>query len=76
MGDHVYMNVRAKKIMLQWSGCAKLAPQFCDPFQILAQIGPMAYQLALPSHIRVHNFFHIYVLKKYIYDPKTHNKLA
>eukprot|EP00253_Pinus_taeda_P031391 PITA_31391 len=39
-------------------------------FQILARIGPVAYQLALPSHIRVHNVFHVSVLKKYIYDPK------
>eukprot|EP00253_Pinus_taeda_P012418 PITA_12418 len=31
---------------------------------------PVAYQLALPSHIRVHNVFHVSVLKKYIYDPK------
>eukprot|EP00253_Pinus_taeda_P013126 PITA_13126 len=39
-------------------------------FQILARIGPMAYQLALPSHIRVHNVFHVSILNKYIYDPK------
>eukprot|EP00253_Pinus_taeda_P034453 PITA_34453 len=35
-----------------------------------ARIGPVAYQLALPSHIRVHNVFHVSVLKKYVYDPK------
>eukprot|EP00253_Pinus_taeda_P022715 PITA_22715 len=39
-------------------------------YQILARIGPVAYQLALPSHIRVHNVFHVSVLKKYVYDPK------
>eukprot|EP00253_Pinus_taeda_P021061 PITA_21061 len=38
--------------------------------RILARIGPVAYQLALPSHIRVHNVFHVSVLKKYVYDPK------
>eukprot|EP00253_Pinus_taeda_P028114 PITA_28114 len=37
---------------------------------VLARIGPVAYQLALPSHIRVHNVFHVSLLKKYIYDPK------
>eukprot|EP00253_Pinus_taeda_P029181 PITA_29181 len=70
VGDHVYIQVRAKKRNLQWTRCAKLAPQFCRPFQILARIGPVAYQLVLPSHIHVHNVFHIYLLKKYIYDPK------
>eukprot|EP00253_Pinus_taeda_P002532 PITA_02532 len=39
-------------------------------YQILARVGPVAYQLALPSHIRVHNVFHVSVLRKYVYDPK------
>eukprot|EP00253_Pinus_taeda_P011375 PITA_11375 len=39
-------------------------------YQILARVRPVAYQLALPSHIRVHNVFHVSVLKKYVYDPK------
>eukprot|EP00253_Pinus_taeda_P018572 PITA_18572 len=70
VGDHVYVRIRAKMSTLQWSGCAKLAPRFCGPFQILVRVGPVAYQLALPSHIQVHNVFHVFVLKKYVYDPK------
>jgi len=37
---------------------------------VLARIGSVAYQLALPSHIRVHNVFHVSILKKYVYDPR------
>eukprot|EP00253_Pinus_taeda_P012417 PITA_12417 len=70
VGEHVYVRIQAKKSTLQWSGCAKLAPRICGPFQILVRIRPVAYQLALPSHIRVHNVFHVSVLKKYIYDPR------
>eukprot|EP00253_Pinus_taeda_P021156 PITA_21156 len=70
VGDHVYVSIRAKKSTLQWSGSAKLGPQFCRPFQILAGVGPVAYQLTLPSHIPVHNIFHVSLLNKYIYDPK------
>eukprot|EP00253_Pinus_taeda_P021430 PITA_21430 len=70
VGDHVYIRIQAKRSTLHWSGCAKLAPRYCGPFQVLARIGPAAYQLALPSHIRVHNVFHVSVLKKYVYDPK------
>ena len=30
----------------------------------------MAYELALPMHLRVHNVFHASLLKKYVYDTK------
>lgn len=70
VSDHMYVRNRARKITLQWSGCSKLAPTYCGSFQILVRIEPVAYQLALPSHIRVQNVFHVSVLKKYVYDPK------
>jgi hypothetical protein len=70
-GDHVYLKVKARKISLKLGNCAKLAPRFYGPFEILAQIGPIAYQLALPANLRIHNVFHVSLLKKYIHDP-TH----
>eukprot|EP00253_Pinus_taeda_P021075 PITA_21075 len=70
VGDHAYVRIQARKSTLQWNGCAKLAPRYYGPFQILARIGPAAYQRALLSHIRVHNAFHVSVLKKCVYDPK------
>ena len=39
--------------------------------EILSRIGQVAYQLALPPNLRVHNVFHIFVLKKYVHDA-TH----
>ena len=49
----------------------KLAPRYCGPFEILSRIGQVAYQLALPPNLRVHNVFHISILKKYVYNA-TH----
>ena len=33
--------------------------------------GPVACQLALPNNARIHNVFHVSLLKKYIHEP-TH----
>eukprot|EP00253_Pinus_taeda_P010865 PITA_10865 len=58
-----------------WSGPEdklSLGPEMFKEMEdmILDRVGPVAYQLALPSHIKIHNVFHVSVLKKYVYDPK------
>ena len=70
IGDHVYLKVKEKRSSLSLGRCGKLAPRFCGTFEILAKRGPLAYELALASHIRVHNFFHTSLLNKYVYDTK------
>ena len=50
--------------------CGKLTPRFCGPFEILDKRGPVAYELALPTHTRVYNVFHASLLKKYVNDTK------
>ena len=64
------MKVKAKRSLLSLGRCGKLAPIFCGPFEILAKKGLVAYELAFPAHVRVHNVFHAYLLKKYVYDTK------
>ncbi|XP_028805339.1 uncharacterized protein LOC114760236 [Neltuma alba] len=40
------------------------------PYKILARVGEVAYQIALPPQLdRVHNVFHVSQLKKYQPDP-------
>ena len=68
VGDHVFLKVRPKKSSLNLGNSSKLAARYCGPFDVLAKIGPVAYELALPACIRVHNVFHVSLLKKYIPD--------
>ena len=65
------MRVKPKKRKLRSGLYAKLAPRYVGPFEILARIRPIAYQLALPPYISIHDVFHISLLKKYIVD-KSH----
>ena len=41
---------------------------YCGPFEILAKVGLVAYQLALPPNIKVHNVFHVSIMKRYVHD--------
>ncbi|XP_071921774.1 uncharacterized protein [Coffea arabica] len=50
----------------------KLQPRFVGPFTILQRVGKVAYQLELPPSLsRIHDIFHVSMLKKYYPDP-TH----
>ena len=68
VGEHVFIKVRPKKSPLKLESCAKLAPMYCGPFKILSRIGQLAYQPVLPPNLKVHNVFHIFVLKRYVHD--------
>ena len=45
-----------------------MAPRYCGPFEILSRMGQVAYELDLPPNLKVHNVFHISVLKRYVHD--------
>ena len=64
------MKVKSKRSLLSLGRCVKVDPRFCGPFETMAKRGPVAYELALPAHIRVHNVFHASLLKKDVYDTK------
>ena len=66
-GDHVYLGVRLRNSSLKLKSFSKLAPRYCGPLEVLEIIGPVAYRIALPINMRVHNVFHVY--KKYVHDP-------
>jgi len=68
VGEQVYLRIKLKKSSLHIGSCAKMEPRFCGLFSIIKRIGLVAYQLALPMTLKVHDFFHVSLLKKYVKD--------
>ena len=70
MGDKVFLKVFPWKGVLIFGRCEKLRPKYIRPYEIIARVGPVAYKLDLPPELsKVHNVFHVSMLRKYIPDP-------
>jgi hypothetical protein len=69
VGEHVFLKVKVKRSSIRLGCYPKLAARYCGPFEILEKIGSVAYILAFPTSMRVHNVFHVSLLKKYGPNP-------
>ncbi|XP_016379369.1 uncharacterized protein LOC107717203 [Sinocyclocheilus rhinocerous] len=60
VGQWVWLSTRDLRLRLP---CRKLSPRYVGPFQIIRQITPVSFELALPNHFRVSPTFHVSLLK-------------
>ena len=67
--DRVFLKLSPWKGVVRFGKRGKLSPRYIGPFEIVERIA-VAYRLDLPEELsRVHNVFHISMLRKYISDP-------
>ncbi|KAK5795286.1 hypothetical protein PVK06_036546 [Gossypium arboreum] len=70
VGDMVFLKVSPWKKILRFGKKGKLSLQFIGPYRVLKRVGPVAYQLELPPELdRIHDLFHVSMLRRYRSDP-------
>ncbi|CAI7811504.1 unnamed protein product [Closterium sp. NIES-53] len=62
VGDQVLLDTRKLNLSHLPS---KLRPRFCGPFLVEAQVTPVTFRLRLPDTWKLHNAFHVQLLKPY-----------
>ncbi|XP_073269698.1 uncharacterized protein [Primulina huaijiensis] len=70
VGDHVFVKIAPLEGVMRFGKKGKLSSRYIGPFEILDRIGERVYRLALPPDLdRVHNVFHVSMLRKYLSNP-------
>jgi hypothetical protein len=69
VGEHVFLKVKEKRTSLRLGIFPKLAARYCGSFEVLENIGLVAYMLSFFASMRIHNVFHLSLLNKYVPNP-------
>jgi len=68
--DRVFLKVSPWKGVIRFRTRGKLNPRNIGQFQVIERIRLVAYRLELPPELdKIHNVFHVSMLKKYVPDP-------
>jgi hypothetical protein len=64
-GEEVLLSTRNLKLKVVAANARKLLPKFIGPFTVVKRVYAVAYKLGLPETMKVHDVFHVSLLKHY-----------
>ena len=70
IGDKVFPKTSPVKTVMRFCQKGKLSPRYIRSFEVIGKVGKVAYRLAQPlAMTRIHDVFHVSILRKFIADP-------
>jgi len=76
MGNLVYLKIQPyKQMTLANTSFHKLASRYYGPCRILERTGTVTYKLEHPTGIKIHDVFHVSLLKKHLCDHIVYKDL-
>ncbi|KAB2626006.1 S ribonuclease [Pyrus ussuriensis x Pyrus communis] len=70
VGDWVFLKLSPWRGVVRFGKKGKLSPRYIGPYAVTERVGEVAYRLELPPELaRVHNVFHVSMLRHYVADP-------
>lgn len=73
VGDKVFLKVSPWKKVISFGQKGKLSPCFIGLYEVLEQVGPVAYKLAPPPELsNIHNVFYVFMFRRYQSKTKKH----